>query len=57
MMRAIEQQKARESFKNEALAAWEEYQATGLHLTGDEVSAWLKALATNAEAAMPECHT
>ena len=57
MTKMTESQQARESLKNEALAAWEEYQTTGLHLTGDEVSAWLKALATNAEAAMPECHT
>jgi len=56
MTRTIECLKARESFKNEALASWEEYLATGLHLTGDEVCAWLDALREAPEAKMPECH-
>lgn len=53
----VEREEARESFKNEALASWAHYQETGLHLTGDEVSAWLKALASDPDAELPECHT
>ena len=47
---------ARESLKQEAIASWTAYQATGLHLTGDEVAAWLKTWDAEAEAAPPECH-
>jgi len=34
----------REAFKHEALEAWDEYQRTGLHLTGEEVDEWLAKL-------------
>ncbi len=38
----VEREEARESFKQAALAAWADYQETGLHLTGDEVRKWLQ---------------
>jgi len=57
---AIEQyvtrEEARESFGLEAEASWAAYQATGRHLTGEEVRAWLESWGTDAETAMPECH-
>jgi predicted transcriptional regulator len=28
-------------FRQDAINAWQEYQGTGLHLTGDEVIMWL----------------
>ena len=34
----------RQQFHRGALAAWEEYQATGQHLTGVEADAWLARL-------------
>jgi len=37
----VAREEARESFKQEAMASWSEYQETGLHLTGPEVGAWL----------------
>lgn len=40
----------------EALAAWIDYQATGLHLTGKEVQDWLATWGTNQEHEMPQCH-
>lgn len=46
-----------ESFLQEALESWEEYEETGLHLTLDEVSAWLKTWGTDAESDPPPCHT
>ena len=52
----VEREEARESFKQDALRAWEDYQRTGLHLTGQEVRAWLKTWGTDDEKAMPECH-
>jgi predicted transcriptional regulator len=52
----VEREEARESFKNEALASWAHYQETGLHLTGDEVFAWLDSWGTDAETKAPDCH-
>lgn len=53
----VEREEARESFKQEAMDSWVHYQETGLHLTGEEVSAWLKTWGTEADAEPPECHT
>lgn len=59
--KALEEYVAREewneSFLQEALASWKEYEETGLHLTLDEVSAWLKTWGTDAESDPPPCHT
>jgi predicted transcriptional regulator len=52
----VEREEARESFKQEALASWAEYQATGRHLTGGEVGAWLHRWGTEAETEAPACH-
>jgi hypothetical protein len=38
--------------------SWEYYQRTGLHVTGDEVDAWLIELeAGHFDAEPPKCHT
>ncbi|KVE37253.1 CopG family ribbon-helix-helix protein [Burkholderia sp. TSV86] len=52
----VEREEARESFRREALASWEHYRETGLHLTGEEVHAWLDTWGTDKEKAVPECH-
>lgn len=46
----------RGKFLREADDSWEAYQRDGWHLTGDEVSAWLKKLGKGDESEMPECH-
>jgi predicted transcriptional regulator len=60
MTEAIEQyvtrEEARMSFDEEEEASWRDYQETGLHITGDELSAWLKTWGTDAEADPPPCH-
>ena len=60
MREAIQQyvarEEARESFAQEALAAWAEYQTTGQHLTGGEARRWLRSWETDAEADGPQCH-
>lgn len=53
----VEREEKRESFKREALEAWEDYQRTGLHLTGEEVDEWLAKLEAGEDAEMPACHT
>lgn len=52
----VEREEAREHFKQEALASWASYQETGLHLTGQEVSAWLNTWGTEEETGLPEYH-
>ena len=52
----VEREEARESFKQEALASWTAYKATGRHLTGQEVRTWLNTWGTADEGPLPECH-
>lgn len=60
MREAIEQyvahEEKRESFKQDALNAWQQYQRTGKHLTGEEARAWLNTWGTPDEKAVPGCH-
>jgi predicted transcriptional regulator len=60
MREAIEQyldrEERRASFQASALAAWEDYQSTGLHATAEEADAWLAKLEADADAQPPECH-
>jgi predicted transcriptional regulator len=52
----VEREEARESFRQEALAAWTEYQETGLHLTHEEVRSWLGRWGTDGASEPAECH-
>ena len=46
-----------EAFKQRALAAWQQYQEDGLHLTHEEMGAWLEQLAqAGDDAPEPEFH-
>lgn len=60
MCEAVEQyvarEEKREKLRQDALAAWNDYQATGLHLTEDEADAWLTKLAAGENVEAPECH-
>jgi predicted transcriptional regulator len=60
MHEAIEQyvtrEEQRESFRKEALDAWSDYQATGLHVTGAEADAWLAELEAGNDSEPPSCH-
>jgi hypothetical protein len=40
----------------DALAALQDYDSTGLHRTGEEVDAWLAKLEAGEEAELPDCH-
>lgn len=37
-------------------AAWQEYEASGMHLTFDEADQWLVRLEAGEEAPIPVCH-
>jgi len=61
MREAVEQyvsrEEKREQLKQDALAAWEHYQVTGLHVTAEEADAWLAKLEAGENAEAPECHS
>lgn len=52
----VEREEKREALRQETLDAWNEFQATGLHVTGDEVEKWLSTWGTDDELPAPECH-
>ncbi len=52
----VDREEKREQFRQDAQAAWEHYQATGLHLTGAEADAWLAKLEQGRKAEPPRCH-
>ncbi len=52
----VEREEARESFRQEALASWADYQQTGQHLTGDETCGWLHGWGNEADTEAPACH-
>lgn len=52
----VEREEKRESFKQDALRAWEAYRENGLHLTLEEADAWLAKLEAGDDAEPPECH-
>ncbi|WP_199175547.1 CopG family ribbon-helix-helix protein [Telmatospirillum siberiense] len=62
MREAIEQyvdrEEKREQFRQSAIAAWNDYQATGLHVTATEADAWLARLedGEDVDPPPPECH-
>ena len=52
----VEREEKREAFRRATLSAWEEYQDTGMHLTGEEVDTWMAKLEAGEDAELPTCH-
>lgn len=52
----VDREEKRDAFRQDGIKAWREYQKAGLHLTGDEVIAWLDTWGEENEAAAPLCH-
>ncbi|MDI5933139.1 CopG family ribbon-helix-helix protein [Halomonas kalidii] len=52
----VAREEKRESFKQDALHAWEEYQRSGLHLTQEDADAWLARLEAGEDVEIPACH-
>jgi len=52
----VAREEKREAFRQDAINAWNEYQKNGLHVTGDEVVAWLDTWGDVNEEAAPICH-
>ncbi|MGM0984172.1 MAG: CopG family ribbon-helix-helix protein [Pseudomonadota bacterium] len=52
----VAREEKRESFKQDALRSWVEYQRTGLHLAQEDADAWLARLEAGEDAEIPACH-
>jgi predicted transcriptional regulator len=52
----VDREEKREAFRQDTLKAWEEYRATGLHVTADEADAWLAQLEQGNDIEPPACH-
>ncbi|MDW7748253.1 CopG family ribbon-helix-helix protein [Halomonas sp.] len=51
----VEREEKREALNQDTLKAWEDYQATGLHATADEVEKWLTSWGSADEVPAPVC--
>jgi predicted transcriptional regulator len=47
---------ARQSFRDEAARAWQDYKDSGLHVTQNEVDAWVASLGTRKPKRRPKRH-
>jgi len=52
----VDREEKRETLRADTVKAWDEFQATGLHATADEVDDWLASWGSDAERPAPECH-
>lgn len=52
----VEREEKKQAHRRAAMESWAEYRETGLHVTGDEVQAWLDGWGTDDETPAPECH-
>ena len=52
----VEREEKREAFRQDALQSWDDYQATGLHVTLEEADAWLAKLEAGQDVEPPPCH-
>ena len=52
----VEREEKRHAFRQDAIMAWDEYQATGLHVTLEEADGWLAKLEAGQDDEPPECH-
>jgi len=51
----VEREEKREALRQDTLQAWEEFQATGLHATAEDVEKWLSSWGTDNELPAPLC--
>ncbi|MGA3023725.1 MAG: ribbon-helix-helix protein, CopG family [Bryobacteraceae bacterium] len=52
----VERDEKRQQLRQDALAAWADYQTTGLHVTAEEADVWLARLESGKRAVVPKCH-
>jgi predicted transcriptional regulator len=52
----VEREEKRESFRQDAIKTWDEYQASRLRATLEEADAWLAKLEAGQDIEPPECY-
>ena len=52
----VEREEKHESFRQDSIRAWNEYQATGLHVALEKADAWLGTLEDGQDVEPPKCH-
>lgn len=52
----LDREESRETFKQEAIASYEHYKETGLHVTGDEIAQWVNSWGSDNILPAPICH-
>ena len=52
----IEREEKSARLRNDALAAWQECQETGMYASSEDVLAWLATWGEDSETAAPACH-
>lgn len=52
----VEREEKREAFRQDGLKAWQDFQATGVHVTAEEADAWLANLEAGQDVEPPESH-
>jgi len=52
----LEREERAEQMHKDALAAYEDYKRTGLHVTAEEADAWLAKLEAGEDVDAPACH-
>jgi predicted transcriptional regulator len=53
----IQHQQAVADFEDQAIRSYEQMRATGMHVTLEEMQAWLRELETNPNAPFPKSHS
>ena len=51
----VDREERRETFRQDTIKAWEEYQETGMHATAAEVETWLASWGADDEVPAPTC--
>ena len=51
----VNREEKRESFHQDAIDSWNEYQETGLYAAGGKVTKWINSWGTDDEKDAPEC--
>jgi predicted transcriptional regulator len=52
----VEKQEAKDRLNQQAMDAYNDYRATGLHITHEELDTWLDTWGTENEQPAPPCH-
>ncbi|MFG1221143.1 CopG family ribbon-helix-helix protein [Xanthobacter wiegelii] len=51
----VEREEKREALRQDTLKAWDEFQATGVHASAEDVEKWLSSWGSESELPAPQC--